>query len=203
MLQDIDSEGNLCNITQTNPIDISTKPDVIEHVHVGKNCSIDESEAYKALFKEFRDIFPGLMKRCQGLTLPLWSTRLKLIPRLNLSGRNLGKSILGKPQLLKLRLRNFWKLVFFILYLWQNGYRTLSLSIKSRAPLESVSILENWIKLVPRTTFLLHISIRLSTTVLEVSYFHSWMASLAIIRLIYCPPISIKQHSCKFEHIDL
>ena len=56
-LQDIDSEGNLCNITQMNPIDISAKPDVIEHVHVGKNCSTDESEAYKALFKEFRDIF--------------------------------------------------------------------------------------------------------------------------------------------------
>ena len=35
LLQDIDSEGNLCNITQTNPIDISTKPDTIEHVHVG------------------------------------------------------------------------------------------------------------------------------------------------------------------------
>ena len=33
------------------------KHDVIEHVHVGKNCSTDESEAYKALFKEFRDIF--------------------------------------------------------------------------------------------------------------------------------------------------
>ena len=40
-----------------NPIDISAKLDVIEHVHVGQNCSIDESEAYKALFKEFHDIF--------------------------------------------------------------------------------------------------------------------------------------------------
>ena len=28
--------------------------------------------------------------------------------------------------------------------------------------------------------------------------FHSWMASLAIIRLRYCPPISIKRHS--FSH---
>ena len=35
LLQDTDSEGNLCNITQMNPIDISTKPDTIEHVHVG------------------------------------------------------------------------------------------------------------------------------------------------------------------------
>ena len=51
LLQDTDSEGNLCNITQTNPIDISAKPSTIEHVHVGQNCSTYESEAYKALFK--------------------------------------------------------------------------------------------------------------------------------------------------------
>ena len=107
LLQDTDSEGNLCNITQMNPIDISAKPDVIEHVHVWKNCSANESEAFKALFKEFVIFLPGPMRRCRGLTLPLWSMRLKLIARLNLSGKNLGKSILGRPQLLKLRLRNF------------------------------------------------------------------------------------------------
>ena len=39
LLQDTNSEGNLCNITQTNPIDISAKLDTIEHVHVGKNGS--------------------------------------------------------------------------------------------------------------------------------------------------------------------
>ena len=57
LLQDTDSKGNLCNITQTNLIDISAKPDVIEHVHVGKNYSADESEAYKELFKKLCDIF--------------------------------------------------------------------------------------------------------------------------------------------------
>ena len=46
LLQDTDSEEeNLCNITQTNLIDISAKPSTIEHVHVGQNCSADESEA--------------------------------------------------------------------------------------------------------------------------------------------------------------
>ena len=51
LLQDTDSEGNLCNITQMNPIDISAKLDTIKHVHVGQNCSANESEAYEALFK--------------------------------------------------------------------------------------------------------------------------------------------------------
>ena len=57
LLQDSESEGNLCNITKMAPIDISVKPETIEHVHVGKNCPIEETEEYRALFKEFRDIF--------------------------------------------------------------------------------------------------------------------------------------------------
>ena len=57
LLQDINSKRNLCNITQTNSIDILANPGTIEHVHVGQNCSADEFEAHKALFKEFHDIF--------------------------------------------------------------------------------------------------------------------------------------------------
>ena len=53
LLQNTKSKGNLCNITKTTPIDISVKPGTIEHVHVGQNCSIEETEAYRALFKEF------------------------------------------------------------------------------------------------------------------------------------------------------
>ena len=53
LLQDSDSERNLCSITKTVPIDISVKSGTIEHVHIGKNCSIDETKEYKALFKEF------------------------------------------------------------------------------------------------------------------------------------------------------
>ena len=39
LLQDTDSKGNLCNITQTNPIDILAKAGTLEHVHAGHNCS--------------------------------------------------------------------------------------------------------------------------------------------------------------------
>ena len=53
LLQNTDSKGNLCNITPTNTIDILAKPGTLEHVHVGKNWSTEESEAYRALFKEF------------------------------------------------------------------------------------------------------------------------------------------------------
>ena len=53
LLQNTESEGNLCNITRTTLIDILVKPGTIEHVHIGHNCSTKETEAYRALFKEF------------------------------------------------------------------------------------------------------------------------------------------------------
>ena len=53
LFQNSDSKGNLCNITKIAPIDISVKLGTIEHVHIGQNCSMEETEEYIALFKEF------------------------------------------------------------------------------------------------------------------------------------------------------
>ena len=50
-LQNNDFEGNICNITHITPIDISFKPRTVEHFHVGQNCSIEETESYRSLFK--------------------------------------------------------------------------------------------------------------------------------------------------------
>lgn len=51
------SEGNLGNITQTMPIDISIKPGIVEHVHIGVSCSLDEINTYTRLFQGFDDVF--------------------------------------------------------------------------------------------------------------------------------------------------
>ena len=51
LLEGTDFEGNLCNTTQTTPIEISVKPETIEQVHVGHNCSTEETKSYRALFK--------------------------------------------------------------------------------------------------------------------------------------------------------
>ena len=47
------SEGNLANITETRPVDISVKPDIVENIHVGVTCTPEELTALPALFKEF------------------------------------------------------------------------------------------------------------------------------------------------------
>ena len=51
LLQDTNSEGNLCNIAQMTPIDISVNPRMVEHVHVGQNFSMEDIEKYRDLFK--------------------------------------------------------------------------------------------------------------------------------------------------------
>ena len=50
-------EGNMENISATIPINISAKPNVVENVHIGVNCSPEEIAIYTALFKEFCDVF--------------------------------------------------------------------------------------------------------------------------------------------------
>jgi hypothetical protein len=54
---DVFVEGNLSNISPTIPIDISVKPGIVESVHIGASCSLDEIITYISLFKEFHDIF--------------------------------------------------------------------------------------------------------------------------------------------------
>ena len=81
-----------------NPIDISAKPDVIEHVHVGQNCSTDESEAYKALFKEFHDIFSWSYEEMSGIDPSIVVHEIKTYPT-------------DKPIRKKLRQVHPWKAV--------------------------------------------------------------------------------------------
>ena len=80
LLQGTDSEGNLCNITQTTPIDISMKLGNVEHVHIGQNCSTEETEKYRALFKEFRDVFAWMYEEIHGINLSIMYTKSRLTP---------------------------------------------------------------------------------------------------------------------------
>ena len=39
LTRDVESEGNLCNITKTMLVDISVKPCISYHIHIGQNSS--------------------------------------------------------------------------------------------------------------------------------------------------------------------
>jgi hypothetical protein len=64
---DVFSQGNLSNISPTIPIDISIKPGIVENVHIGASCSLDEIITYTSLFKEFRDIFTWSYEEMSGI----------------------------------------------------------------------------------------------------------------------------------------
>lgn len=57
LVHEVLSEGNMENITTTMPIDISIKLGIVENIHIGVSCSLDEIRVYTDLFKELCDIF--------------------------------------------------------------------------------------------------------------------------------------------------
>jgi hypothetical protein len=64
---DVLYEGNLSNISPTIPLDISIKPGVVENIHIGASCSIDELHTYKARFQEFCDVFSWSYEEMPGI----------------------------------------------------------------------------------------------------------------------------------------
>ena len=50
-------KGNMENIPKTRPINISSKPSILENLYIGENSSPEEISIYKSLFKEFCDVF--------------------------------------------------------------------------------------------------------------------------------------------------
>ena len=55
------------NISTTVSIDILVKPGIIENIHIGASCTIEEINTYKALFQEFRDIFSWSYEKVSGI----------------------------------------------------------------------------------------------------------------------------------------
>jgi hypothetical protein len=51
------AEGNMETITKMIPIDISRTSGIMENVFVRADCSPEEIQIYKDVFKEFRDVF--------------------------------------------------------------------------------------------------------------------------------------------------
>ena len=49
------------------PIDISVKPKIIENIHIGASCSLEEISTYKALFQEFCEIFSWSYEEMPGI----------------------------------------------------------------------------------------------------------------------------------------
>ena len=63
----MDSEINLGNISTIFSIDILVKPRILENIHIGASCTIEDINTYKSLFQEFRDIFAWSYEEMLGI----------------------------------------------------------------------------------------------------------------------------------------
>jgi hypothetical protein len=60
------AKGNMETITETIPINISKTPRIMENVFVGADCSLEDIQIYKDLFKKFRDVFSWYYEEMPG-----------------------------------------------------------------------------------------------------------------------------------------
>ena len=75
-----DFEQNLANISQTVPIDISVKPGIVKHIHIGASCMDTKVNTYKALFQEFHDVFPWSYEEMPGIDPSIVVHEIKTYP---------------------------------------------------------------------------------------------------------------------------
>jgi hypothetical protein len=78
--QDVLYGGNLSNISNTFPLDISIKPRVVENVHIGASCSIDDVHTYKPLFQEFCEVFSWSYEEILGIDVDIVVHEIKTYP---------------------------------------------------------------------------------------------------------------------------
>ena len=59
-------------------INIWTKPNIVENIHVGKSCSPLELDSYRTLFCEFRDIFAWSYEEMLGIDSSIVEHEIKM-----------------------------------------------------------------------------------------------------------------------------
>jgi len=74
----VDSEKNLSNIEETISINILTKINVVENIHVGKSCFPSEHDNYHTLFREIRDIFAWSYEEMLGTDFGIVKHEIKM-----------------------------------------------------------------------------------------------------------------------------
>jgi hypothetical protein len=79
----------LANIEPTTKVDISVKPGIVEHIHIGQKCSPEEIAISTALFKQFRDVFAWSYEEMLGIDPTIVSHEIKTYPDIKLVHRKL------------------------------------------------------------------------------------------------------------------
>jgi hypothetical protein len=74
------AKGNMENINETIPINISRTPGVVENVFIGADCSPGEIQIYIDLFKEFHDVFAWSYEEMPGIDPETVEHEIRIYP---------------------------------------------------------------------------------------------------------------------------
>ena len=110
----VDSKWNFSNIEETITINISTNPNVVENIHVGKSCSPSELEIYCTPFRKFRDVFAWSYEEMLGIDSSIVEHEIKMS---NQYDNDFDWFTRRKSLPLRKKLKNFYMLVSFTLFL--------------------------------------------------------------------------------------
>ena len=73
-------KGNVANIFATIPINISTKPNVVENVYIYASSSPEEVATYRTLLKEFHDVFTWSYEDMSGIDPSILEHEIRTYP---------------------------------------------------------------------------------------------------------------------------
>ena len=120
------------NIFVTIPINISAKPNIMENVYIGANCSLEEIAIYTALFKDFCDVFAWSYEEIPGIDPSIVKHEIWTYPDAKLVRQKLRPVNPRKVAVVKDEVEKMLKAGFIYLIALTSGYPTWFLSIKSK-----------------------------------------------------------------------
>ena len=120
----IESERNLSNIEETISIDISTKPSIVENIHVSVSYSLSELDSYHSLFLEFRDVFAWSYEEMPGIDTSIVEHTINMYPDVKPMRQQLCPVHLKKAAAIKAEVEKFCVLVSFTLFRKLSGFST-------------------------------------------------------------------------------
>ena len=88
LLQDTDFEETFATLLRRTRLTYQPSLMLLSTFMLGRTATQMNLKHIRHFLRNSVIFLRGHMKRCWGLTHPLWSMRLKPIPRLNLSGKN-------------------------------------------------------------------------------------------------------------------
>ena len=102
----------MTNISAAIPINISANPNVVENVHIGANCSLEEIAIYTSLFKELCDVFFWSYEEMPGINPSIVEHAIQTYPNARPIRQNLRPVNPRKEEVVKAKVEKLLKASF-------------------------------------------------------------------------------------------